>query len=203
MINSSIKSSELRDTAKFIDQTLIELGFDPSSDVKIYQYDPSIFEQWFMIRRDFEYKTGWRIQSSKSWRICGKTKRLCTSSMDIEIKEKQVETNKLLGLDAKNLTSGSVDSFSTGDNNDKSEDLTTSSIDTTPDSKNQSTAETILTSAVRADSLIDIVFGFNVQDLRKRSRSSTVPSTKGWSDYINQTQPTMGQPLSLALMLSP
>ena len=29
--------------------------------------------------------------------------------MDIETKEKQVETAKRLGLDAKNLTSGSVD----------------------------------------------------------------------------------------------
>ena len=186
LINSSIKSSELRDTAKFIDQTLIELGFDPSSDVKICQYDPSMFEQWFMIKKRLRVQD--RVENSIKQILedLWKDKKIfCqTSSTDIETKEKQVETAKNLSLDAKNLTSGSVDVFSISNDNDKSKDSSTSSIDTTPGSKNQSTAETILTSAVRADSLIDIVFGFNVQDLRKRSRSSTVPSTKGWSDYI-------------------
>ena len=36
---------------KYINQTLYELEFDPSSDIKLCQYDSSLFEHWFMIKK--------------------------------------------------------------------------------------------------------------------------------------------------------
>ena len=75
LINSSIKSSELRDTAKVIDQTLLELGFDPSSDVKICQYDPSMFEQWFMIKKTSSTRPGGEFNQANLGGFVEKTKK--------------------------------------------------------------------------------------------------------------------------------
>ena len=49
LISSNLKASESNETMKYINQTLYELEFDPSSDIKLCQYDSSLFEHWFVL----------------------------------------------------------------------------------------------------------------------------------------------------------
>ena len=157
----------LSECRKYIEATLVHLGFDPSSDIQLCQFDATLLENWHMINKRI------KVQDKLEEKIRALLEDVWHHS---PVPEPESETPPGQMTASEQERKGSPLQKS---NSERSSFFSPSTSTSPPPQGKQANAHP------RSESLLDVLFGTASSDLfqRTRRRSSTHETTS-WNDYL-------------------